>query len=179
MKSNQNISTGIAFGLITGLVYCILLFIRWQSATNFILFAALALITYLLIIGILFYEASYRRKLNGGYIETKELMQTLFVSVLIFELFYSIFNFIYLKYIDPNVVDNMKHAMQKMLDQAGDQVSDQQRKDSMERFDKINEAAEIGSVIKNYFISIAVSGVIALIISAIMKRRKPIFQEIT
>jgi len=179
MKANQNISTGIIFGLITGLMYCILLFLRWQSATNFVQFGILALVSYLIIIGILFYEASYRRRLNGGYIETKELMQTLFISVLIFEFFYSLFNFIYLKYIDPGVIDNMKQTMRQILDKAGDQVSDEQRKEAMERFDKLNEATQIGQVIKSYFISIAVSGIIALIISAIMRKSKPIFQEIS
>ena len=175
MKSNQNISTGVAFGLVIGLVYCILLFLRWQSATNFIQFGLLAVVSYLVIIGILIYEASYRRKLNGGYIETKELMQTLFISVLIFELFYSLFNFIYLKYIDPGVIDSMKQAMQKMLNQAGDQVTDEQRRKSMERFDQLGEATQLGQAIKGYFTSIAISGIIALIISAIMRKRKPIF----
>lgn len=179
MKSNQNVSVGISFGIMIGLVYAILLFFRWQSASNFIQFGILALVSYLIIIGFLFYEASYRKKLNGGYIEMKELMQTLFISVLIFEFFYSLFNFVYLKYVDPGVIDQMKLAMQQMLDKAGDQVSDQQRKDSMARFDKFKDATEIIEVIKSYFISIAVSGIIALIISAIMKKRKPIFQEIS
>ena len=179
MKSNQNISTGVAFGVIIGLAYCILLFIRWQSADNFIQFGILAVVNYLLVIGVLFYEASYRRKLNGGYIEMKELMQTLFISVLIFELFYSIFNFIYLKYIDPNVIDSMKQTMRQMLNKAGDQVSDEQRKEAMARFDSLGEATQIGQVIKGYFTSIATSGVVALIISAIMRKRKPIFQEIS
>lgn len=179
MKSNQNISTGIAFGLIIGLVYCILLFLRWQSATNFIQFGLLAIVSYIVIIVILIYEASYRRKLNGGFIETKELMQTLFISVLIFEFFYTVFNFIYLKYIDPGVIDSMKQAMQKMLNQAGDQITEEQRKQSMERFDKLGEATQIGQAIKSYFLSVAVSGIVALIISAIMKKRKPVFEEIS
>ncbi len=179
MKSNQNISVGVTFGLLTGLVYCILLFLRWQSATNFIQFGILALVNYLVIIGILFYEASYRRKLNGGYIETRAMMQTLFISVLIFEFFYSVFNFIYLKYIDPGVIDSMKEAMRHMLDKAGDQLGDEQRKEAMERFDELGEATQVVQVIKSYFISIAVSGIIALIVSAIMKKRKPVFQEIS
>ena len=179
MRPNQNISTGITFGVIIGLVYTILLFFRWQSATNFIQFGIQTLFDYLAIIILLFTEAIYRKKQNGGFIEIKELMQTLFVSVLIFELFYSIFNFVYLKYIDPNVINEMKAAMGQMLNKMGDQVSDEQRKDSMARFDKLNEATDIWKCVQSYFIYIAVSGLIALFVSAIMRKKKPVFQEIS
>ena len=115
---NKNVSTGLSFGVVLGLVYVVLLLWRWKSAENMIMFAVVALLSFLVILGLMFYEASYRRKENGGFISLKELFQTLFISVLVFELFYTIFNFIYLKYIDPDVVDRMKVSMQTLLDKA-------------------------------------------------------------
>lgn len=179
MKKNQNISTGVTFGIVIGLIYAILLFFRWQSATNFIQFGIQTLFDYIVIIILLFTEAVYRKKQNGGFIEIKELMQTLFVSVLIFEFFYSAFNFVYLKYIDPDVINEMKAAMGQMLDKMGDQVTAEQRKDSMARFDKLDEATDIWKNLQSYVLSVAVSGIVALIISAIMRKKKPVFQDIT
>lgn len=175
---NKNASTGISFGLITGLVYCILLFIRWQNATNFMVFGLLAFLNYLLIIGIIFYEAYYRRKQEPeGYIDFKNLLQTLFISVLVFEFFYSIFNLVYLTYVDPDVVNKMKVAMQQMLDKAGSGISDEQRESYMSNLNNLKNSTDIGQLLQGYLISIAVSGVIAMIIASIMKKNKPIFKE--
>ena len=173
---NKNVSTGIAFGIIIGLVYCILLFLRWQSASNFIQFALIAFITYIIILGIMFYEAFYRRKQEeGNYITLKQLFQTLLISVLIFEFFYSAYNYIHLKFIDPGVIDRMKIAMENMLDKAGDNVTTQQKKDSLSKIEELKQATEFGKIITGYFTSVAVSGVFALIISAILKKKKPVF----
>jgi len=177
MNKNKNVSTGVAFGIIIGLAYCILLFLRWQSASNFIRFAVLAFVSYIVVLSILFYEAFYRRRQEGGYITLKDLFQTLLITVLIFEFFYSLYNYIHLTYVDPDVVNRMKIAMEDMLDKAGSNITTQQKQDSLDRIEKLREATQFSKIITSYFTSIAISGVFALIISAIVKKKKPIFPE--
>lgn len=174
---NKNVSTGLIFGVIIGLVYCILLYWRWSSASNMIAFGAISLASYLIILGLMFYEAYYRRKENEGYITLKHLFQTLFISVLVFELFYLAYNFIHLKYIDPNVIERMKLGMREMLDQAGDQISEADKEKQIAALDKLNEATQISKVVLSYFTNIAISGVFALLISLIMRKRKPEFEN--
>lgn len=171
---NRNVSTGLSFGVIIGLIYIILLYWRWNSAENMIMFGIIAIISFMIILGILFYEAFYRRKENGGFIELKDLFQTLFISVLIFELFYAIFNFMYLKYIDPEVIDRMKIAMQDLMDKAGDKVTEADKAKQIEQFDKFEEATKPLKVLQQFLIGLAISGVFALLISLIMKKKKKI-----
>lgn len=171
---NKNVSIGLSFGVIIGLVYIVMLLLRWKMAENIIVFGLLAIVSFLVCLGLMFYEAHYRRKENGGFITLKDLFQTLFISVLVFELFYTIFNFVYLKYIDPGVVDRMKAGMQAMLDKAGDQITEADKAKRLSQLDKIDDATKTGKLIQGYLISVAISGVCALLVSLIMKKKKNI-----
>ena len=65
-----------------------------------------------------------------------------------------------------------------MLEKAGNNMSDEDKDKALERFDEMKKSTEIGQVIKGYFVSVAISGVIAMLISLIMKKRKPVFEEV-
>lgn len=173
MNKELNTQTGISFGVLIGMVYAILLYIRWGYADNFILYGTMAFVSFLVVLGLMFWEAFQRRKASGGYVDLKNLFQTLFISVLLFELFYAAYNFIHLKYIDPTVIERMKAGMLRMLDNAGTQISEQQREDSLKRFNEMEKALQWGQVVKSYFISVAISGFFAFIVALIMRRSNP------
>ncbi|HWB26728.1 MAG TPA: DUF4199 domain-containing protein [Chitinophagaceae bacterium] len=173
MVKNKNVSAGLTWGVILGLIYCLFLYLRWSAATNIAAYALLAVINYLLILGLLFVEAAYRKKSAGGFIELKELFQTLFISVLLFELFYALFDFLYLKWIDPGVIDRMRKATQVMFDKSTVPISDEQKKSTLQAIDSLRQSTQVGNVIQSYFTYVAVSGVLAFFIALIMRKRKP------
>ena len=174
MQKNKNIQTGLTYGVLIGLIYCVIAFARWSMATNLILFAVMAFLGYLVVLGLMFWEAYQRRKMQpDGLIDLKNLFQTLFVSVLIFELLYGLYNFIHLKFIDPNIIEKMKEGMTVMMEKTGAQVSDEQREQSLARFDDMKKAMEPLQVFKSYLINIAISGFFAFIISLIMRKKNP------
>ncbi|MDQ6814604.1 MAG: DUF4199 domain-containing protein [Bacteroidota bacterium] len=179
MKDNKNVSTGITYGIIIGLVYVIMLFFRWSIATNIIRFGLYTFLGYVIILGLLTFEALQRRKMDSGFIELKSLFQTLFISVLIFEFFYSLYTYIHLTYIDPGVGDRMRQGMQEMFDKVGDKMSDDDKEKALEKIGNIKRATEIPQMIKGYLSSVAITGIFALIISAIVKKKKPVFEEIS
>ena len=174
----KNISAGLQFGFIIGLVYCLLLFWRWSNVSNLFMIGINSILGYLVIIGLLFWEAVTRKKNEGGYIDLKNLFQTLFISVLIFELFYSVFNYIYFVYIDPNIVDKMKAGLSIALEKIGNQLTDEQKIEKLNNLDEYNNIANIGKVIRGYFISIAVSGIVALLIALIIRKNKPLLEDL-
>ena len=178
MKDNKNITTGITYGIIIGLIYVLMLFFRWSIATNLIKFGLYTFLGYLVILGLLFFEAFQRRKMDEGFINLKSLFQTLFISVLIFELLYSLYTYIHLTYVDPTVGDRMREGMQEMFDKVGDKMSDADKEKALERMGDIKKATELPQMIKGYLSSVAVSGIFALIISAIVKKKKPVFEEV-
>lgn len=179
MKDNKNVSTSITYGVIIGLIYVLMLFFRWSIATNLIKFGLYTFLGYLVILGLLFYEAFQRRKMSNGFIDLKNLFQTLFISVLIFELFYAIYTYIHLTYIDPGVGDRMREGMQEMFDKVGDKMSDADKEKALERMGDIKRATELPQMIKSYLSSVCITGIFALIISAIVKKKKPVFEEIS
>jgi hypothetical protein len=133
-------------------------------------------IGYLIVLGLLLYEAFYARKQNGGYIEFIDLFIILFVSVIIFELFYSVFTLIYLKWIDPDVIDRMKASIINMLDKYGSSIPDERKNSALAKLDKMKEQTQFGSIALSYLISVIISGIFALIFAAIVKRKKSKFE---
>lgn len=178
MKDNKNISTGIIYGVIIGLIYVLILFFRWSSANNFIKLGLYSFFGYMIILGLMVYEAAQRRKMNGGFIELKYLFQTLFISVLVFEMFYTIYTYVHLTYVDPTVADRMRDGMQEVFDKAGDNISDADKDKALEQMGNIKRVTELPQLIKSYLSSVAITGIFALIISAVMKKKKPVFEEI-
>ena len=164
MKDNRTAVIGLTYGVVIGLVYVLILFWRWSIATNLIRFGLITLFGYLIILCLLFFEAYQVRKLNGGYINLKKLFQTLFISVLVFELLFSLYNYIHLKYVDPGIVDRMREGMQEMFDKVGDQMRESDKEKALERIGDIKQATGLPQVMKGYFSSVAISGVFALLI---------------
>ena len=173
MERKLNVSTGIRFGLILGAIYCVLLFWRWSAAGNVVILPFITILSYFGILGLMFYEAAYRRKINGGFISVKDLFQTLFISVLLFEMFFSAYNYIHFHFIDTHVVDKMKEGMKEALLKMGPQISDQVKKDKIDGLDQFKDTMTIGQIIKNYFVWVSASGVFALIISVLMRKNPP------
>jgi tetrahydromethanopterin S-methyltransferase subunit G len=175
MGQNKNISTGIMYGIIIGLIYAILVFVRWSVAQNLIAFGTVAFLGYLIVLGLLFLEAYQRRKLEpGGIIDLKNLFQTLFISVLVFELIFAAYTYIHLAFVDTEVIDKMKAGMEQMLDKAPEgQITPEKREEALKRFDDMKKATEIGQVLKGYLISIAISGFFAFVTSLIMRKKNP------
>ena len=175
MQKESNIAHGIKWGIIIGAVYCIMLFLRYSAGdTNPIMLAVWSFVGYAVVIGLLSYSGFDLRKKSGGYIDLKEAFKILFLSVLIFELFYTIFNFIYLKYIDPQFFETLKSATRVLLEQ-----TDQSQDKIDEMLSKMDTDAasnqNIGNTMKSYLFSIMMSGICALIIALIIRKNKPAF----
>lgn len=175
MQKESNIAHGIKWGIIIGAVYCVMLFIRYSTGdTNPIMLAVWSFIGYAVVLGLLTYSGILLRKNVGGYIDLKEAFKILFLSVLLFELFYTIFNFIYLKYIDPQFFETLKAATRVLLEQ-----TDQSQDKIDEMLSKMDTDAasnqNIGNAMKSYLFSIMMSGIFAMIISLIIRKNKPAF----
>lgn len=175
---NINISTGIRFGIGIGILYVILLYCRWSKASSPSLVGIIGVVTYVFIIGSLFYESYFRRKQTGGLILMKDLFQTLFISVLIFELLYSIYNFIHFKYIDTTVVEKMKKGALEMYQQMDKAIPEADKQSALNSFDSLKDNyTQTGLIIQAYLRSIAVSGALAALVAFIMKKNSPATQQ--
>lgn len=175
MQKELATAHSVKWGIIIGLIYCVLLWLRYsQGATQPILLGMFTLAGYLIVLILLLVSGFQLRSKLGGYIEFREIFKYLFITVIIFELFYNLFNFIYLKYVDPDFFQKLRDATETFM-----MENNVPQKDIDEMNEKLQGEADantrIGSVVKTLLISIAVSGTFALIFSAIIKRRKDPF----
>ena len=176
MQPTSKYSVGIQYGLIAGILYCILLFIRYRFfGTNPITFAFFIAASYAAFLVVLFFAGRARKRQQGGYAETKEIFQTILITIVIAELAYVLFNFVYLKYVDPqffprfttNTRDMMErmHAPQEKIDQYVENMKD------------MDKQMSVASLFKGIATSVVVDSIFGLIFAAILKKRKDIFEE--
>jgi Protein of unknown function (DUF4199) len=178
-KSN-NIRNGLTFGVIIGLIYCVSLFLRYNMISSGVIMVGLiTILFYLGVIGMLFYCGIKRRNELGGYIDLKNAFQTIFVAILIAELIYTIFNFIYLKFIDPGYFDKMKTTMEAFMERT---IKDDDRREEAldkfrERFDKQKTwSLTLKGIVLGYLMWVAITGVFGFIAALIIRKNKPVFE---
>lgn len=165
-------SHGVKWGLIISVVYCIFLFLRYDiGENNTLIFGGLAFVGFVIVLILLLVSGFNLRKKLGGYIELKEAFKALFYAVLIFEFAYAVFNFIYLKYINPDFFYNLRDATERMLIETKQSQSD---------IDKTLEGIDVDApkkmdffdVLKSYFLWVAITGAIAFLMALIIKKKQ-------
>lgn len=173
MQKETNVAHGLRWGMIIGVVYCLFLFLRYhQGETSPVMFGLWTFIGFSTVLVLLLISGLKRKKALGGYIEVRDAFQTMFMAVLGFEFLYMAFNFLYLKFINPDFFPNFKIAMENFLEQ--NKVGDEQIKERLESFDK--DAAKnmnLGGSFSTFAFSIMISGIFALLFAVIIKKRRP------
>jgi len=176
---STNVKNGLMFGLIIGLVYCVSIFLRFNLLSlGPIMVGVITLLFYCIVIGLLVFCGVKRRKELGGYIELKDAFQTIFVAVLIAELIYLIFNFIYLKYIEPDYLDKFMRSMETFIEKSN--LSDTKKDEYLDKMrSQMQNQQDKGLTFKgaamSYLISVCITGVIGFIVALIIRKRKPVF----
>jgi amino acid transporter len=162
---------GVKWGLIISVVYCIFLLLRFEiGENNTLIFGGLAFVGYVIVLILLLVSGFNLRKKLGGYIELKEAFKALFYAVLIFEFAYAVFNFIYLKYINPDFFYNLKDATERMLIET---------KQPQAEIDKVLEGIDVDApqkmnffdVLKSYLFWVAITGALAFLMALIIKKK--------
>ncbi|HEY4155499.1 MAG TPA: DUF4199 domain-containing protein [Puia sp.] len=176
MQPISKYNTGLRFGLITGLIYAVLLFLRYNFfAGSPIAFGLFAIVSYLAILILYLFAGISRKKEFGGYADFKDIFQTIFLTILITEAVYVIFNAIYLKYVDPSFFDNFKVVTRNFFEKAG--MTQDQIDSKMKGFDEANKEMTPWALVKGFGTWVIIDSIIGMIYSSILRKKKDIFQE--
>lgn len=175
---NPNASNpGITYGLIGGLILAVLLLVLYMGGVELFL-SPLAYLSYLIIIVIAVMAAIRKRKANDGFLEFGEALKITFSVFAIAFLIQFVFNFILMNYIDTGFRDAVTQASFDKVEQmmrnfgASDQEIDTYMEKAMEE-----DAHSFKNLFLGYAIWCIVFFIISLIISAIVKRKKPEFEN--
>lgn len=120
----------------------------------------------------------YRNEI-GGFISFGDAFLYCFIALVAATVLSTIFTFLFIQFIEPNyyksIMDAQKTYMENYL---SGKVSEEQMAQTMDKIDE--QAAKMGSLsttLKNLAFSTLFSGVIALIVGAIMKKKPDVFEN--
>jgi len=176
MSTAARNKTAAINGLILGIIYVAIKAGINQTAEALVLYAILNFTGYLVFLGILWFMLVNLRKANGGYIELREAFGATFVTVLIAGLLSVSFQYLYTFVIDPGYTDRVLDATVKTLEKSGapddkiDQMVDQIQKAKVFR---------LSDVLMGYFSGVIVDCLFGLVVSLIVKKSRPVFENLS
>jgi hypothetical protein len=173
MNPASKFSTGIRFGLLTGVIYVFLLFVRYHfAASNPIFIGLFAILSYFVILVLYLFTGIARKKELGGSGEMKEIFQSIFITILIAELFYVFFNLIYFKFVDPAFWNHFKATSLTIMEKAG--LTKEEIDEKMKGFKDVGQETNPMGLVKGYGTSVVMDSIFGLIFAAILRKKKPI-----
>jgi len=173
MNKASKYNLGIRFGLLIGVIYVILLYVRYHfAASNPILIGVFAILSYLVILLLFLFTGIARKKELGGSGDMKEIFQSIFIAILITELFYILFNLVYFKFIDPAFWENFKATSLSIMEKAG--LTKEEIDEKMKGFKDIGQETKPLGLIKGYGTAVVVDSVFGLIFAALLRKKKPV-----
>jgi hypothetical protein len=182
MNNEQPLNTaahGVRWGFLIGVIYAVFVILRHSvGGANPIYYSMLMFVSFFVVLILLFLCGSKLRKQHGGYIEMKEVFKAMFIAVLIFELFFTITYFVYLRYINPGFFDSFMTNSEELLLQAKRPQSeiDQLMKTIGDSKEQMRQSS-VFDFLKTYLYYVGITGLFAIIFSFILKRKPPVFGE--
>ena len=182
MNTEQTVNSGshgMRWGLIIGVVYAILVFLRYYVGSgNVLTFSLLTYVGYPIVLILLYICGRNLRTASGGYIEMREAFKTMFIAVLIFEAFYMMVTFIYLKYIDPTFFEKLRESTENLMISAKTPQKDIDKMlSSLDQVQEQSKQVGVLDLFKTYLYSVGITGLFALLFAFIIKRNPPAFRE--
>jgi len=167
-KTKKSWGTGIKFGLIAAAVYILCLYIKFRLFDSSLMSFSLAATTgYIFFIILCVVAALVRKKQLGGYIDIKDLFQTIFLVIIIAECFYAGFNYIYLTYTDPAFFDRLAENTRKWGVQTG---RSNENLEELIKSIKAQKGTTVGAVLLGLARSVVLDAIIGIIIAFILKK---------
>ena len=164
-------SIGLKYGLITGLISAILSMVNFISGSfdKIWLMMALGLAIY---IGAIVLAHREFKKANGGFMTYGQGLMVGTLTVFIAGIIGGIFSFIYIEYVDPSILDQMKDMQISMMEKFG--VPDDQMDEAIAKIEKDTTSF---NQLKSGLLNGIFSGLIlSLIVSAFTKKTRPEFE---
>ncbi|HET8574531.1 MAG TPA: DUF4199 domain-containing protein [Edaphocola sp.] len=164
---------GLKMGIITALVYIILLLLRYMFLSyNPMIFTGSVIISYIIILVFYGMTVWQRRKDLGGYAEIRDLFGAVFICILITEIVYCAFNYIYLNFIDPGFFTRFEQSTIEYIKKVGgDSMKVQQQIDKFK-----GQKGASGSVLSTIIGLgqwLIIDSILGLLISLAFRKVKP------
>lgn len=162
-------------GLVLGIIYIIIGTVLNMTASALFLYMLLKGTGYLLYLTILGFMLANVRKANGGYIELREVFGAAFVIVLVAHSLSFAYNYLYVYVIDPGFTDKVKYATMAAMEKA--KLPDEQIDKALADIEK-SKTFNLKNTVMGYLGGLLLDSFLALIVSLIIKKPRPVFENL-
>jgi hypothetical protein len=173
-KSN----VGLSYGLIAGLIITVITLFQYLGGVDMFL-SPVSYLTYLVIITMAVLAALKVRKANEGFLEFSQALKVTFTVFAIAMLIQTIFSYVLMNFIDVSfkeaVSQEVLNKTEMMLKKFG--LSDSQIDAQMEK-ERTTDQFAFTRILLGYAITCIVAFIFCLLISLIVKKSKPAFNNI-
>ncbi len=161
-------------GLVLGIIYII-----FATLTNMIMgkglfmYYILKLVCYIIYFVAVGIMAKNLRNANGGYMEFREVFGAVFVMLAVGWAIGYLYSFLYMYVIDPGYMDTIKNATMQFMEKSG--APDESIDEAMKNFED-SKKFSLGKSIMGYFGWLILDCLFGLIVCAIVKKKRPMFE---
>lgn len=178
MENKSLLNLTIKWGLITGIisiVYTLILYIAGPT----LLAGGWVYLSLLIIIIMMSLGVAEKRREQGGSISLSEGLLTAFLIFFFSQFLSSIFTYLLYTVIDPELPAIIKEEVinntYSMMEKFG--LEEEEIEKQLSRISEEDFSPTIGKTILNFMIFCVLGLVLSLIVGAIMKRKRPVFEE--
>lgn len=168
-------NVGLTYGLITGLIICIIALIQYLGGLKTYL-SPIGYLVYVVLIVMAVVAGQKQKSINGGYLEFGEALKvtfSVFASALLLQ---TLFTYVLFNFIDPSfkeaLAQEIMNRTEEFLRKFG--ASDSKIDEALES-ERGKDPFAFSRVMLGFGISCIVAFIVCLIISAIIKKNKPVF----
>jgi TM2 domain-containing membrane protein YozV len=168
------IAVAVRFGLLVAVITILIDFVVRISNVSFMIYGAVSVVLALVVsvVGVVFAHRAFRRG-NEGVMSYGQGVVIAAVMLLISGVIASVFNYVYVNYVDPEFVDHMKEGLTAFMERS--RVPDEQIAQSVAKFEEMRPPLGTG-LLKGVMNGLGWGAVLGIIISAFTKRKPADFE---
>jgi Protein of unknown function (DUF4199) len=167
----------VKYGLIIGLVYMVLFSVSNLVMSQMMTYYAVKLVVYVIFFVMIGVFLTQVKKADGGYLEFKDAFGAAFVMILVAEVIYFIYSYVYFQYIDPHYLEKMKVSVITYMENK--QTPDKVIETTIQNFDtQIADSKHfnLGKTLMGFFGFLIMDSLFAMIVCLIVKKQRPMFE---
>lgn len=170
----QNNKSAITYGVIAGLIYCVLSTVSWVMGTSaytgfMMIYTWVPVIFILMLVG-----AFQERKAKGGYASFKEILRFVFLAYITYEVIYMIYYVLLYQIIDTSLSQKvLQESLEKtraFMEKMGASETDIDK--AMDKAREQGETSIFQQVFLGFGLALVFDFIKAAIIAAIVKKEK-------
>jgi hypothetical protein len=182
-------SVPVKWGILVGVISIILttvnflfiieyypVFLSVVSSLIYIILIYIIPIVLIYIISIVLYgvAGAQQRKAMGGYIDLKEAFQAIFIVILISSIISTIYGIVYVKLIDPSVMDVIKSNTLAFMERMN--VPEEKLDQTAADFDReVAQGFKPGRLLYSFARQLVVQSIFGFICALIVRKKRPVF----